>query len=100
MNTRERRSCHRYPLNYPVLLNTSYKEGDAEGHLAEIIDAGVNGMRLLVTTSNALQVGRELIVFCLPAEERTGSTWRAIELRCRVVWKNGDNHEVGLHYIQ
>ncbi len=101
MNERERRGCQRYPLHYPILLEVSGEDGTGgEQHLAEILDAGVGGMRLQVTNQQLLRAGREVTIFCQPARRRRADeNWTIFELRCRVVWEDVENREVGLHYI-
>jgi len=101
MKGRERRGCQRYPLHYPVLLRIGGESGTGgEQHLAEVLDAGVNGMRLQLTNHDLLRAGREVTIFCQPARRRQADeNWTVFELRCRVVWEDIENREVGLYYI-
>jgi hypothetical protein len=100
MHTSERRDSNRYELNYPILLS----EGTAESsraHLAQILDAGSDGMRLLVAGANPLQIGSELDLACSPARDNEqGTNWRPVRLRCKVAWQDLENNQIGLTYVQ
>ena len=92
MHSRERRACRRFTLNHPVLMGTS---GDI-GHLAEILDAGVEGMRVRMTNQSGFQVGHEVDIACLSRKNHADT----VNLRCRVAWEDTENLEVGLTYLQ
>ena len=95
----ERRTKNRYQLNYPIILT----EGPADvgrAHLAQVLDAGADGMRLLLAGSNPLQIGSELNLSCSPAREREKEQWQPVKVRCRVAWQDLENNQIGLTYIQ
>ena len=92
MNSRERRACRRFTLNHPVLMGTG---GDG-GHLAEILDAGVEGMRVRMTNQSGFQVGHQVDITCLSRQDQADT----VNLRCRVAWEDAENFEVGLTYLQ
>ncbi len=92
MNSRERRSCRRFTLNHPVLMGT----GGDRGHLAEILDAGAEGMRVRMTNQSGFQVGHEVDIACLSRQSPADT----VNLRCRVAWEDAENLEVGLTYLQ
>ncbi|MCF6186347.1 MAG: PilZ domain-containing protein [Desulfobulbaceae bacterium] len=92
MQSRERRACLRFTLNHPVLMGT----GEDWGHLAEIIDAGVEGMRVRMTNQSGFQVGHEVDIACLSRQDQADT----VNLRCRVAWEDAENLEVGLTYLQ
>ncbi len=96
----ERRHAGRYEINYPLLLTE--KTGPAEGtYLAQILDAGTDGMRLLLAGANPLQVGSELNLACSPARDNEDDQgWQPVHLRCKVAWQDLDNNQIGLAYIQ
>jgi hypothetical protein len=96
----ERRNAGRYELNYPLLLTE--KAGLADGaYLAQILDAGTDGMRLLLAGAKPLQVGSELSLSCSPARDNEdGRDWQPVHLRCRVAWQDLDKNQLGLSYIQ
>lgn len=94
MKTQERRSCKRYCLNYPIEVCSVQGE---EGHLAEICDAGLHGMRLLLTDPAGLQVGTTVHLSCFSA--RTKGQRAAVELQCQVAWQDPNSLEVGLQYL-
>ena len=92
MISNERRGCKRFTLNHPIMLGTG--NGSSE-HLAEILDAGVKGMRVRLTNQTGFQVGQEMDIVCFPQRDVSPLT-----LRCRVAWEDADNLEVGLKYLQ
>ena len=96
----ERRDTKRYELNYPVLLS----EGTAptgRAHLAQILDAGIDGIRLLLAGANPLQVGSELHLSCSPARDaEKGQGWHPVHFRCKVAWQDLEKSQIGLVYIQ
>lgn len=92
MVANERRESKRFTLNHPVMMGT----GGDNRHLAEILDAGVQGMRVRLTNQADVQVGHEIDIACLPQEGR----FDGLSLRCRVAWENTENLEVGLKYLQ
>ena len=100
MLSSERRRVNRYEINYPILLTENSGNTD-RAHLAQVLDAGTDGMRLLLAGANQLQVGSELNLSCSPARDRNDEQqWRPVHLRCRVAWQDLDNNQVGLTYIQ
>lgn len=92
MITRERRGCKRFTLNHPVMMGT----GASKDHLAEILDAGVLGMRVRITNQAGFEVGHVVDVSCLPLKNMKDTT----NLRCRVAWEDAENMEMGLTYMQ
>lgn len=100
MPASERRNSNRYKLNYPILLT----EGTAtveKGHLAQVLDAGTDGMRLLLAGANPLQIGSELNLSCSPARDSEDDQgWQPVHLRCKVAWQDLENNQIGLTYIQ
>jgi len=92
MISNERRDCKRFTLNHPVMMGT----GSDSGHLAEILDAGVQGMRVRMTNQSGFQVGQEVDIACLSQQDQID----ALTLRCRVAWEDVENLEVGLKYLQ
>ncbi len=91
MDNRERRECKRFTLNHPVTIGTS----ESNGHLAEIVDAGVQGMRVRMTNQSGFRVGHDVDVSCTPQQDQA----ETIKLRCRVAWEDAENLEVGLSYL-
>ncbi len=79
-------------MHHPVMMGSDKKNI----HLAEILDAGVKGMRVRVTNQTGFQVGREVEVSSLPLHNRAGG----ITLHCQVAWEDAENFEVGLKYLQ
>jgi hypothetical protein len=65
-------------------------------HLAEILDAGAKGMRVRVLGQADLEVGHEVEISSLSAHRRIDAS----RLQCSVAWRNPDNFEVGLKYLQ
>ncbi len=100
MQTSERRDSGRYELNYPVLLSEGTLDLD-RAHLAQVLDAGADGMRLLMAGANPLQIGSELDLSCSPARDaEEGKNWKPVQMRCRVAWQDLENNQIGLTYIQ
>jgi len=100
MFSSERRNTNRYELNYPILL-TEGTIPTGRAHLAQVLDAGTDGMRLLLAGSNPLQVGSELNLSCSPARDSDDvQGWHPVHLRCKVAWQDLENNQVGLAYIQ
>ena len=92
MVANERRENKRFTLNHPVMMGTA----DDSNHLAEILDAGVQGMRVRLTNQAGLQVGHEIVIACLPGQGQVDG----LSLRCRVAWEDAENLEVVLKYLQ
>jgi hypothetical protein len=100
MQNPERRDTSRYELNYPILLSEGTMDRN-RAHLAQVLDAGSDGMRLLMAGVNPLRVGSELDLACSPARDaQDGRDWKPIRLRCRVAWQDLENNQIGLTYIQ
>jgi len=100
MQNSERRDTYRYELNYPVLLSEGTLDLD-RAHLAQVLDAGSKGMRLLMAGANPLQIGTELELACSPARDADeGASWKPVHMRCRVAWQDLENNQIGLTYIQ
>ena len=91
MDIRERRECKRFTLNHPVTMGTN----ESDGHLAEIVDAGLQGMRVRMTNQSGFQVGHEVDVSCMPRQSKSAT----LKIRCRVAWEDAENMEVGLSYL-
>ncbi|BCO10851.1 hypothetical protein GF1_32270 [Desulfolithobacter dissulfuricans] len=100
MSAQDRRSSYRYQLYYPINMRVARSSSEDDWHLAEILDAGRNGVRLLVTGGESLPVGSELEFASLPSPREENGRGRRSEFRCRVVWEDSENHLVGLTYIQ
>ena len=100
MLSSERRNTNRYELNNPILfIEGTLPTGRA--HLAQVLDAGTDGMRLLLAGANPMQIGSELNLSCSPARDSEDDQgWRPVHLRCKVAWQDLDNNQVGLTYIQ
>ena len=99
MLSRERRNISRYKLNYPTLL-TMQTQPVRRAHLAQILDAGAGGMRLLVTDADSLSVGGELKLSLSPAcVSEAGQEWRPVNVCCKIVWQNLENNQIGLSYL-
>ena len=99
MFSRERRHLSRYELNYPTLL-TKQILPVRRAHLAQILDAGAGGMRLLVTDADSLSVGGELKLSLSPDHfSEAGQERRPVNVRCKVVWQNPENNQIGLSYL-
>ena len=92
MISNERRECKRIALNHPVLIG----EGQYIGQRGEILDASVQGMRVRITES-CFCVGQEVNITSLP---QRGDSVKLLPLRCRVVWENAEDFEVGLECLQ
>ena len=92
MISNERRECKRIVLNHPVLMG----EGHHNGQRGEILDASVQGMRVRITQS-CFHVGQEVNITSLPQQ---GDIVKLQPFRCRVVWENAGNLEVGLECLQ
>ncbi len=100
MLARERRDVNRYELNYPILL-TEGTTSSTRAHLAQVLDAGKDGIRLLLAGANPLQIGSELNLSCSPARDNTeGRNWRPVRFRCKVAWQDLENNQIGLTYLQ
>ena len=98
----EQRNADRYKFNYnyPIML-TEGTTPTGRVHLAQVLDAGIDGMRLLLAGSNPLQIGSELNLSCSPADDNTnGQGLQPVHLRCKVAWQDLDNNQIGLTYIQ
>ena len=88
MSDRERRSCRRYRLYYPIYLHTIGQPP----HLAEIVDAGRKGVRIRLTNHYQLSLDQEIIL--------QGAIHSNLQnLCCRVAWQNPEHLEVGVVYI-
>jgi len=100
MFSSEQPNADQYEFNYPILL-TEGTVPDGRAHLAQVLDAGTDGIRLLLAGANPLQVGSELNLSCSPARDsEDGREWRPVHFRCKVAWQDLDNNQVGLTYIQ
>ena len=102
MFSSERRNTDRYKFdyNYPILLAEG-KKSTGRVHLAQVLDAGKDGMRLLLAGSNPLQIGSELNLSCSPAPDcKKGQGLHPVRFRCKVAWQDLDNNQIGLTYIQ
>lgn len=102
MPSRERRNADRYTFNnnYPILI-TEGATPTGRVHLAQVLDAGRDGMRLLLASPNPLQIGSELNLSCTPAREsEKGEKLYPVRFRCKVAWQDLDNNQIGLTYIQ
>ena len=100
MLSSEQRNTNRHELNYAILF-TEGTLPTGRAHLAQVLDAGTEGMRLLMAGANPLQVGSELKLSCSPARDsEDGQGWRPVHFRCKVAWQDLDNNQVGLTYIQ
>lgn len=102
MFSSERRNADRYKFNYnyPILL-TEGTSSTGRVHLAQVLDAGIDGMRLLLAGSNPLQIGCELNLSCSPAREsKKGQRLYPVHFRCKVAWQDLENNQIGLTYIQ
>jgi len=100
MLSRERRDTNRYELNYPILVAEDMTPVGKE-QLAQILDAGTDGICLLVAAANPLQVGTELYLSCSPASDRKkGRPWEPVRVHCKVAWQDLDKNQIGLLYIQ
>ena len=69
MLSRKQRNVSRYELNYPILL-IKQTLPSRRAHLAQILDVGVGGMRLLVTDPASLPIGGELKLSLSPAHDQ------------------------------
>ncbi len=103
MFSSERRNADRYKFNnnYPILL-TEESTPTERIHLAQVLDAGKDGIRLLLAGSNPLlQIGSELNLSCSPARdtEKTKES-QPVRFRCKVAWQDLENNQIGLTYIQ
>lgn len=92
MNVQERRVCRRFTLNHPVMIQA----GKEAVHLAEILDAGIDGLRIRLTDQSGFKVGHDVDIACLPSTKHSG----AFKHRCQVAWEDSENLEVGLKYLQ
>ncbi len=92
MKTQERRSGKRARLNHSVMMGIDGRIV----RLAEILDAGEQGLRVRVTGQTGLQVGHEVEISSLSAYKRIDAS----RLLCRIAWQDIDNFEVGLKYLQ
>ena len=93
MNSNERRESKRIALNHPVLME---EVGHYVGERGEILDASVRGLRVRITQS-CFHVGQEVNITSLPQQS---DIVKLLPFRCRVVWKNAGNLEVGLECLQ
>ncbi len=97
MQINQRRNA-RYELNYPILI--SENEAIKPSFLAQILDAGLDGMRLLMAGANPLQTGSELHLSCAPARDNEhGQTWKPVVFRCKVAWQDLETNQLGLTYV-
>lgn len=96
---KNKRDANRYELNYPIRLSESASPAD-HSFLAQILDAGLDGMRLLMAGANPLQRGCVLHLCCAPARENdNGQEWHPVQLCCKVAWQNLETNQIGLTYI-
>ena len=96
----KRRNTNRYELNYPILVAEDATPAGNE-QLAQILDAGADGICLLVASANSLQVGTELHLSCSPARDRKkGLPWEPVRVHCKVAWQDLEKRQIGLLYIQ
>jgi uncharacterized protein YdeI (YjbR/CyaY-like superfamily) len=101
MSTPERRHNRRYPLNHTIALSIDVDKKPATPYyLARILDAGVEGMRVEVTSSRDITVGRELQLSCRPVADHSQQDGANVALRCQVVWNDLENSQIGLAYMQ
>ena len=102
MISSERRNADRYKFNYNYSI--LIREGTTPTervHLAQVLDAGIDGMRLLLAGSNPLQIGSELNLSCRAARDNEKSQeLPSVHFRCKVAWQDLDNNQIGLTYIQ
>jgi len=100
MPARERRNTNRYELNYPILLSEDATPA-GKARLVQILDAGADGICLLVAAANPLQIGTELYLSCSPARDRKkGRPWKPVRMHCKVAWQDIEKSRIGLLYIQ
>lgn len=93
MNSNERRESKRILLTHPVLME---EVGRYIGQRGEILDASVRGMRVR-TAQSCFCVGKEINITSLP---QRGDIVKLQPFRCRVVWENTKDSEVGLECLQ
>lgn len=99
MLSSERNNTNRYELNYPILV-TEGTLPTGRAHLAQVLDAGTDGMRLLLASANPMKIGSELNLSCSPARDSNNQGGLPVHLRCKVVWQDLDNNQIGLTFIQ
>ena len=100
MLSRKQHNVSRYELNYPILL-IKQTLPLRRAHLAQILDAGAGGLRLLVTDPASLPIGGEMKLSLFPARDsEVGQKWRPVNVRCKVVWQNFESNQIGLSYLQ
>ena len=93
MNSNERRESKRIALNHPILIG---EVGHYVGQRGEILDASARGMRVRITHS-CIRVGKELNITSLP---QRGDSVKLLPFRCRVIWENAEDFEIGLECLQ
>lgn len=100
MDARERRHCHRYQMNYPIIVSSPRGiECDEGWHYGEILDAGKNGLRLRVDNFGSLPVGTMLQLICQPATNHApNNKCMPVPIQGKVVWEDAKTQEFALAY--
>ena len=94
-----KRDNARYELNYPIMVSEG-TTSNKQSFLAQILDAGLDGMCLLMAGANPLQTGSELHLSCSPARDSEhGTTWKPVHFRCKVAWQDLETSQIGLTYV-
>lgn len=98
----ERRNCHRYQMNYSIIVSSPRGIGNDEGwHFGEILDAGTKGIRLRVANFGPLAVGTKLQLICQPASNHLpNNKCMPVPIEGLVVWEDAGNDEFALRYFQ
>ena len=100
MKKLERRNCHRYQLNYPIIVSSSRGIENPEGwHYGEILDAGKYGIRLRLDNFGAVSLGADLQLVCQPATGKApNNKCMPVAIRGKVVWLDTQANQFALLY--
>lgn len=100
MHEKERRQCHRYQLNYPIIVSSARAMDRQEGwHYGEVLDAGKDGIRLRIEGFGTLRVGTELKLVCQPvSDNRPNNKCMPVPIHGRVVWEDEQTNQFALLY--
>lgn len=101
MQEMDRRNCHRYKMNYSIIVSSPRGIGNDEGcHYGEILDAGTKGIRLRVANFGSLSVGTKLQLICQPANDQMpNNNCMPVPIEGLVVWEDENKDEFALTYL-
>jgi hypothetical protein len=67
--------------------------------VGKLLDAGLGGVRIRLTTAAPLTTGQELDFICLPDRKKQENWQEPIHFLGKIAWRDDQNNYLGLEYL-